>query len=430
MVTQECVYFMKCSPIQPALGTKIQKKNKTNFKGVPSHIGYIDVRDWHDAVKYWNMLRRAKYLDVHSDGSCNFYKYIRDENYSFLDKLNTHTDKSEFISRFCEFTEFPNLKAVSQKIADTFESCIESIADRLNVSTSSPGEPYKVLDSGYDPTCSIALEKALPGSDLDKGYIILEGNHMFKSDEDVVNTFSSELWEELDQRIVSLNHPDTFPAIYTKQQVKDKLHELNTVASDVINNPAKNGALAAAGAVIGNAILGPFGVPVGMFISGKLMNDTTKYLRLKASTITTPHLAAEFNIEVAKRINSLLGKEEAKNFAFFSETVEANLPQNAWNKTDELFDEIKDSVFVKNSNVTQINAWISKIRSGYMKEKLKQRTNISRDFKYNMTTEERYDLIKDLIKYSSEDQSSKYSKIFKNDDNIKERYRTLLRELA
>ena len=43
-----------------------------------------------------------------------------------------------------------------------------------------------------------------------------------------------------------------------------------------------------------------------------------------------------------------------------------------------------------------------------------------------MSTDERYELIKDMVKYSSDDQSSRFSKYFKNDDDIKDRYKSLL----
>ena len=145
------------------------------------------------------------------------FQYIRKDNYSFLDKLSSYVDKSAFIEKFCEFTKFPNIREVSEKIDRTFKDCLSNISRNLN--GYGYDTTYTVVDSGYDPTCSVGLKKALPGSDLDKGYIILQGNGY--NDEEVVNKFKGELWNNLDQRIVSLNHPDTFPAVYTKKQVKE-----------------------------------------------------------------------------------------------------------------------------------------------------------------------------------------------------------------
>lgn len=416
---------MKCNPIQPMLNSTIPNKNKSaNFKGVPHSTGYALVHDWHDAVKYWEMLRRAKYLDVHSDGNYHAYRSLREENYSFLDKLSSYLDKSEFIERYCEFTGFPNLSKICEKINGTFNDCISNIARRLNASTYS-GEPYRILDKGYDPTCSVGLKKALPGSDLDKGYIILEGGHPYKTDEDVVNDFRGELWDELDQRIVSLNHPDTFPSVYTKSQVCDKLRELNRATDSLLDDVSTNSVSSFAGTVVGQLLLGPLAAAL---LAGKSAVDAFKYRRLKAADITNPSLAAEFNIELAKRLTSSQKREEAKNFAFFIETVDANLPIDSWNKSDYMFDEIRSSSFVKNSNVTQIESWKNRIKGGYLKQKLRNREHLRSDFNA-MDTERRYELIKDIIKYSSEDQSSKFSEYFKNDDDIKERYASLLRAL-
>ena len=422
----ECVYLMKCNPVQPTLNKNtIPKKNKNkNFKGIPYSTGCSGVHDWHDAVRYWEMLRHAKYLDVHSDGISRTYRYLREENYSFLERLTSYIDKSEFISRYCEFTGFPSLRRVSEKINDTFDECVSRIAKELNSSTYS-GSPYSVVDKGYDPTCSVGLKKAFPGSDLDKGYIILEGGHSYKTDEEVVNDFRGALWEELDQRIVSLNHPDTFPSVYTKGQVREKLYELDTITNNLLEEVPHNSTLGMASGVIGQLLFGPLAAAM---IAGKLAVDMFKYQRLKSANITNPSTAAEFNIQLAKHIKSSQKREDAKNFAFFIETVDANLSDNSWGKSDYIFDVIRNSPFVKNSNVTQIGSWKSKISEGYLKRKLKNRERLSGEFN-SMDTERKYELIKDIIKYSSEDQSNKFSEYFKNDDDIKDRYESLLRAL-
>ena len=75
-------------------------KNKLTFKGTPHRIPMIDVRDYHDALRMWDNLKFAKYLDAHQN---SYYdKLIRKDNYSFLDKLTSYIDKSSFIEKFCE----------------------------------------------------------------------------------------------------------------------------------------------------------------------------------------------------------------------------------------------------------------------------------------------------------------------------------------
>ena len=86
------------------------------------------------------------------------------------------------------------------------------------------------------------------------------------------------------------------------------------------------------------------------------------------------------------------------------------------------------SLFANNSNVTQVEAWQNKINNGYLKSKLRNRIKLESDF-YSMTTDTKYDLIKDVIKYCTDDQSSKFSQYFKNDDNIANRYDELLQSL-
>ena len=97
-------------------------------------------------------------------------------------------------------------------------------------------------------------------------------------------------------------------------------------------------------------------------------------------------------------------------------------------KYDSIFDRIKSSPFVANSNVTQVEAWQKKIAGGYMKTKLRRRENLESDF-YKMTTDTKYDLVKDIIKYGTDDQSDKFRQYFLNDDDIAYRYKKLLDSL-
>ena len=46
-----------------------------------------------------------------------------------------------------------------------------------------------------------------------------------------------------------------------------------------------------------------------------------------------------------------------------------------------------------------------------------------------MDTETKYDLIKDIIKYGTDEQSSRFIHFFKNDDDIAHRYDKLLKSL-
>lgn len=390
------------------LSVNVQPKNRS-FRGTPERLYYGAVRDYQDALSVWERLKNAKYLDVHSDKTSPYNKIIREQNYSFLDKLVSVFDKSQFISKFCEFTKFPNLAQISQNIDATFQNCLRNVSGYLNAGCYS-GNPYTVIDSGYDTTCSLGLRKAFPGSDLDKGYIIIEGNHPYYSDEQITNEFKGGLWYNLDQRIVSLNHPETYPDVYTKSQVMARLSKMDLTTYKLFIRK-----------------LFGFWNFLGLAIGGIQSSMDKKYPDASSNPETDPYKAAVLNRDIAAAL-SPAEREDAKNFAFFIETVLSNLRKNPYEKTDELFAKIQASVFARKSNVTQNSAWQNRINNGYLKSKLRRREQLERDFSL-MDINEKYALVKDIIKSSSNDQSSRFAQFFTNDDDISGRYQQLLESL-
>ena len=89
--------------------------------------------------------------------------------------------------------------------------------------------------------------------------------------------------------------------------------------------------------------------------------------------------------------------------------------------------ELYASEFYKFSNAAQIPAWHWKTNFN-IKTKLKNRETLADEFP-RMAIDEKYELVKDVIKSASGDQSEKFSKYFKNDDNIKDRFSPLLESL-
>lgn len=360
-----------------------------NFKGKPHLAPQIPIRNFEDALKSWENLKFAKYLDVHDDAFNASNKEIRKMNYSFLDKLTSYYDKSRFIEHFCEFTRFPNFKQVSEKMHKTFINCLKDIS--YAGSSRVTDSRYDILDAGYDPTCSLGLKKSFPGSDLDKGYVIIKGNDYDSINNSTIQNIKGELWHNLDQRIVSLNHPNTAIDVFTEKQVLDMLNWLDE--------------------------------------KHQILERNNYLSTSKNKHSTDPYIAGEFNRKIAKLINNPNQREDAKNFAFFIETVRENLGlTNDFLKNEYFFKKIKSSNFVKESNVTQIPAWREKIAGGYLKKKLANRNKLEQNF-YQMPTETKYELIKDLVKHSSNDQSNKFSEYFTNDDDITRRYDSLLEAL-
>lgn len=395
---------------------KLSTNANRSFKGTPVRAPKIAIKDYTDALKAWEFLKSAKYLDVHSDKTSSYNKIIRQENYSFLDKLTSSFDKMMFIANFCDYTKFPFLYSSSTNMHDSFMSTIHNISEKLN--RSRYNSEYEILDAGYDPTCSLGLKKAFPGSDLDKGYVILKGSdYSDYTNIDCVNNFKSELWNNLDQRLVSLNHPDNEVSVYTKKQVEDILSKLNSACSRKEKDEEKysrfNRATIATALVIAGQV----------FIKGLMSNKD-----YRQAHATDPYIAGKFNRDLTKYINGASAREEAKNFAFFIETVKANLYNNRFTRSDYLFDEISNSKFVQNSNVTQIPAWRQKISEGYLKSKLRNSESLQRDFE-QMSLDTKYELVKDIVKYSSDDHSNRFSIYFKNDDDISLRYEKLLNAL-
>lgn len=381
------------------------RKKRSSFKGTPVRAFCPEITCAADALMQWERIMKPKYFDVHSDKILPNNKRIRLANYSFLDKLTSSYDKQIFVNHFCDFTAFPNLKVTSEKIVEYFKDTVFNICNQMKRNMLDPDD-VDFRAYGYDPSCSIGLKHAFPGADLDKGFIVLRGTGSLERDKSIVSEFSAKLWEKLDQRLVTLNSPDTYPTIITEGQILDKLERFEPYANDVLN---------------------PTGIK--LFTLGRY----NKYYDLKYDTfhpVTDPYIAGQFNREIAKRLPENL-REEAKNFAFFSETFQAMaLYGNCgryYNMSNKTMRELYASEFYKFSNTAQIPAWHWKTNFN-IKTKLKNRETLADEFP-RMAIDEKYELVKDVIKSASGDQSEKFSKYFKNDDNIKDRFSPLLESL-
>lgn len=404
------------------LGMKINSISyrQPHFSGTPERLYQRPIFDYHDALAQWECLRHASYLDVHDDKFCPSNKQIREYNYSFLDKLTSPKDKLAFIQAFCEFTGFPNLEKMSKKIDEEYSSCLKEIEKEMQNGYS---QGITLVRSGYDPNCSLGLRKSFTGSDIDKGYAIFDNTSAFLSDKDFADRVKGKLWSKLDQRIVSVNHPDTYPEIYTVRQINDTIDYLDKFSykGSTPEESAKNFPI--------NFLLTLSLKLPRFFNSSTLEKDC---LDLKNSDITDPYTAAKFNRIVSMALPKNM-REKVKNFAFFIETVDENLRENYPNTVlskyySTLYKKIMYSLFVRLSNVNQIRAWHKRIQNGYLKTKLRNREKLEQDFS-SMSIDDKYALIKDIIKASSNDQSDRFSQYFKNDDDIKARYDRLLESL-
>ena len=203
-----------------AINTNIQHRNyKNNFKGITTAIpiSKLDKRD--DLLQYIGCLSQAKYYEALDDNIYPSNKTIRRQNFSLLDANFSTEFKKAFIELYKNMTGFPNLKKTSSMIVKEFMVKSETGARKFD---------SKIEGLGFDCTSSIGLQKALPGSDIDKAYVILKDN----GNPYLVDSFKAYLWENVNQFLMSLNHRDTFPEVFTTKKIESTLEKVDKVIVD------------------------------------------------------------------------------------------------------------------------------------------------------------------------------------------------------
>ena len=353
------------------------------FQGITQRIPQITINTAQDLHNQYRYFRYARYYEALDDGIYPQNKFIRNENFSFLQRIPGYL-KNLFVETYKNLTDFPNITKVSAKINDEF------VKNALNASN----RDVKVIMAGYDPVCSVGLKHALPGSDIDKAYIILgRNNASFTGDDELIASYKGALWENVDQRILSLNNENTFPEVYTLDKMFYSL--------DTLDNMTRS---------------------MGF-------NKYIDYFKDKRMYDINPVTAGEFNILFAqKNDETIVSKVFAKNFAYFIESVRDG--KIAYKLDDDvaklIHNRLECSPFAMMSNVTQMGAHERQINTGMkdIKRKLQAREHLNDEF--NMwADDDKFDLVKDLVKSVSKDQGHKYDKYFQNDDDIGERYNRL-----
>lgn len=373
---------------------RVSAHKLNNHYSFPSFIGTPkQLQLSKNYYKNYDALRNGDYLDVHDDRFAPENKMLRQKNLSFLDNLS-NSEKKAFINYYSHITGFPNLKETSERIENEFVNSINKISLAFN------DNDYKCIAAGYDDTCSVGKRMAFPGSDLDKAFILLKGSGNIYYDQKIVNNFSRALWENTDQRILSYNHDVSFPTIYTIAQVKHFINSINNKTSDIY------------------------------FPQNHLLDlIENEYINLDK--------AAEYNITIAQsfdepKLDSNLldiNKETVKNFAFFIEPLRDGKILITTPEFKDVKKYLSKFDFYNYSNTTQIKAMKNAINTGKeQKTKILKRKALSENFK-NWDTNKQFEFIKTLIKYSCEDQDS-FSEYFKNDRDVKSKYKHLLSMLT
>ncbi len=371
-----------------------------NFTGMAMRAPARRIWNAQDAITQWGVLRHPKYTEIFQEEETATMaqrmtnKRIREENYSFLDELTSDREKAKFIEYFKQLTGFPSLRRSSQKILEEFKRVIH-LADNNLKRKFRPIDSLFISDnvvlSGYDRFCSAGLDTAIPGSDLDKGYAILRSvDGGLSKQKEYSDYFKGEIWENIDNRIMSVNHTSAFPNIMTVSELESHL--------DRVDLAAKN------------------------FVKGM---DDIQYYRIQR--LDNPHLipGARFNIWLSEHLGRA-EKYDAKNLAYIVEAIRdgSRLEQKG---EDTIMRALSDSIFT----------WCTNICSGYrmgekynyqdvMKPKLKARQKVEREFE-NWSISKQYELVKDLIRSMSGDSKNpEFAELFRSPND---RHRVLLNDI-
>ena len=359
----------------------VSRVNSVSFKGMAIKAPVRKIRNAQDAIAQWELLKHPQFTNVFQESeevamsSIRENKAIRDFNYSFLDKLVGTTEKKKFIEKFKIVTGFPSLKVISKNMIAEFNRV-------MGVAGRKVGHSYdEVLLTGYDKFCSVGLGTALPGSDMDKGYTIIRGvagdllsqqKHSLK--------FKGAIWDNIDNRIVSVNHCAAFPNVMTDKELALSLNKFDVYADDFVND--KN---------------------MRLFLGERMQNPN-------------PVSGAKFNIWLSERISSRAEKEEAKNLAYIVEAIRdgAKGYQNE-RYLEQLNQEMNNSKFAWCSNVGQ--GYVMQLKYDLMsdnvvKPKLKARKEVEQHFD-SWNVDKQYDLVKDIIRsMSGDNKNPEFNELF------------------
>lgn len=343
-----------------------------SFKGMAVKAPTRRIRGYADAIAQWDVLSHPKFTNVFQEGEnvseslIRENKRIREGNYAFLDELTSDYDKTKFIEYFKQLTGFPRLKESSQRILEEFRRVLRVASQRVGVSSND------VLVSGYDKYCSVGLGSALPGSDLDKGYAIIRekgsGYSFFGGSH--TNRFRGVIWDEIDNRIMSVNHCAAFPNIMTDRELSQSLNTYDKYAKDFVDDSNIN---------------------------------FFRFLRMENGN---PISGAKFNIWLSQRLPSKAEKTDAKNLAYVVEAIRdgEKLDVN-YGYFPDLCREMNNSEFANCSNVCQGYQMEQKYNyysDNMKKTKLRARQNAEEGFN-SWSVRKQFELVKDIIRSMSGD---------------------------
>ena len=281
-----------------------------------------------------------------------------------IDKITklSSKDKKEFIERYCSETGFPNMQKTSDLI-------IENVTDSLIKAQEKSGA--KVLLAGYNPTCSVAIGHALPGSDFDTFFVCMENwNNFDDFNKEFKNNINPLLCSMIHQRTSDLpdfvviddikNSIDTAQNVFDEQELDKNSDVYNSILDEQISDWTK---------------------------AGRYNRELNKFISDKDKT---PLLRAGLLMEIYRD----------------GEVIVDNLDE-------ETKEKLKNSCVYKYSNMQQMRSY----KDAPLKNKHKNREKILSEFD-KLSDDKKLDLIFNVIKLSvkdlKKDVSPKYNPIFKD----------------
>ncbi|MBE7706065.1 MAG: hypothetical protein E7Z91_02315 [Cyanobacteria bacterium SIG30] len=421
------------------------KKYATNitFAGKPVEIEKRSLPDYDDCLSYWEKLKESKYLDTRSDSEHPEYRNIRMQNYGFLKRIDKITPmfifphekdyRLDFSKRYCAETGFPFVKLSTEKIKSEFKKVLK--ISSLNLNKKYNCNNFDVLLAGYSPICPVGLGCAYPASGFKGGYVILIGDSGSKFDdlkskkyskrvdeEYACMAFEDELYDNVDQHILSFNHKGAIPRIVTYQYFVDNLKILDKYADELVKE-----------------------------------NGAKYYEYIKENEYENIGKSIIFNKDIAKKIeenNSKISKEEAVDFAYLVETVIENPAIKSLMKADLSGDVIKkpkrenpivggytndaildiakrlqESNFAKFSNVTRLKKTFEQLHEEQAAQELLRRREMPRQFR-EAESNSKLETISRVIMYSSNDHRNKDSEYFRDPIDTSKEFEIIKNELT
>lgn len=350
--------------------SKVNYQSRLPFQGMAVLAPARMISNASDVIQQWGVLKHPKYTNIFqemeepSKAQILENKQIRDQNYSFLDQLKDTAEKSKFIEYFKNFTGFPSLEDSSQKILGEFDRVLKYVKRFF------ADDNGNVLLSGYDRYCSVGLDKAFPGSDLDKGYAIFEGpsSGTLFTGKAFSENIKGIIWNNIDNRLMSVNHCAAFPNVISALEVKINMDKFDTYASTFVND------------------------------------DNLIQYKLIRMNCPNPISASKFNIWLSELLPTRQDKVDAKNFAYIIEAIrDGNTINRDRDFTWMFYDEMNRSAFSWCSNITQAYQMEQKLMYGdVVKHKLKAREEAAKNFN-SWSIDRQYELVKDIIRSMSGD---------------------------